>query len=706
MSVTITVAGTDRTTKIDWKSFTLQRALTNQADTVQFLVRRKDVADWKPSLLDDIQVVEDGVTLFGGNIITIDEKVEGLLETVSVTCKDYSFDLDRLLVVDVYQAVTVRAAIKEIIGVGNALNFQGTDDYIVSGSSVAMNGITFSITGRFKRSVAGTLQYFLSQGSAALNNGLELGFQADNTFIFSFYSTNKLATTATYTVDNLWHSFVCTYNATTNARKIYIDNVLVASDTAPADYGGTGVLTLGRGIGPANYYTGYLDEVVCRNIELSATQVTTHFNRGAGLIETADSTYLIGYHLDETSGTTAVDFVGSNNATLNGGMGTSNWVEGNCSTRGFTINNVVGTNTINYLAFNYEQPSKCFQQLAELFECDWFVDYQRDIHFGPKLATSAPFNLTDTNGYYFYNSLVIRKDIKNLRNSVIVRGGKYQGTTVTETQNADGVQITFTLAYQYSSITVTVAGVAKTVGIDFIDDPTLFDCLYNFNEKSLKFPTASKPTAGQAVAITGLPYIPVIVNVKEAVSLSNYGEYQFKIIDKSLNSKEGARDRAKAEISAWATSVNEGSFSTITTGLDTGQTINIQSTNRSIDQDYVISRITSKLYTPTSFKHDVTLVTTNTFGMVEFLQKLLMDKDKEITINANEVTDEVTAVDEPIVITESTIVSLVHNTQNETATIGEVATVQALNYAVQFCVGDQVVTGAKRPFITNGSPLA
>jgi len=706
MSVIVTIAGVDRTSEIDWKSFTLQRALTNATDTLQFKILRKEAADYKPSLLDDVQVTDGGTTLFGGNIITMDETVRGLVETVVVNCKDYSFNLDRLLVVDVYQSMTVRNVIKDIIGVGNALQFDGVNDSAAAGSSTTLNGITFSITGRFKRGTAGTLQYFLNQGTAALNNGLEIGFQADNTFIFSFYSTNKLATTATYTVDGLWHAFVCTYNPTTNARKIYIDNVLVASDTAPADYGGTGVLTLGCGIGGTNYYNGYLDEIVARNVDLTTTQVTTHYNRGAGVIETADSTYIDGWHLDETSGTSGVNFVRVNALTLGGGMGTSNWVEGNCSTRGFTINNVTATNTVNYMQFNYEQPSKVFQQIAETFNCDWYVDENKDIHFFVNTYTSAPFNLTDTGGYHIYDSLVIRKDIKNLRNSVIVRGGKYLGASTTETQNADGVKTTFLLAYQYNSISVTVAGVGKTVGIDFIDDPTLYDCLYNFNEKAIKFPSGSKPTAGQAVAITGTPYIPVIVNVKEAISVANYGDYEYKIIDKSLNSKEGARDRAKAELAAWANTLNEGSFQTVTSGLNVGQTININSTLRGINTDYIISRIVSKMYTHDSMKHEVTLVTSATFGMVEFLQKLLMDKDKEIQINANEVTDEVTAVNEDIVITESTVISLVHNAQAETITIGESCTVQALNYAVQFCAGDQAVSGFKRPFILNGSPLA
>lgn len=707
MAVSIIIAGVDHTNDIEPRSFMLSRAITNQTDVVNFSLLRSNGAAYKPNLLDDVQVIEDGVTLFGGTIITMDESVNAMVETVKCTAKDYSFDLDRLLIKSVYQSQSVSAIIKNMVGLGNALTFNGSTNYIVSGSSVPISASTlFSITGRFKRGSAGSIQTFLSQGTASANNGLEIGFDATDHFVFSFYGGNQVATTATYTVDNLWHSYVCTYNSTTNARKIYIDNTLVASDTASADYAGTGVLTIGAGLGGANFFNGQLDETAVRNIEMTQLQVTNHWNRGAGKIESSDATYIIGYHFDETTGTTAVDFVSTNNATLSGGMSSANWVEGNCSTRGFSCANVTGANLISYIAFNYEALSKCLQQLAELIEYDWFVDDKKDIHFFAKSGgISSPFTLTDTSGNYFYNTLTIRKDIKNLRNSVIVRGGQYLGSSVTETQNADGVKTTFLLAYQYSSISVTVAGVSKTVGIDFIDDPATKDCLYNFNEKAIKFPVATKPTAGQAVAVTGTPYIPVIVNVKDAVSMGSLGEYQYKLVDNSINSKEGARDRAKAEIKAWSSTVNEGSFDTITTGLDTGQTLTINSTLRGINQSYVISRITSRMYTPTSFKHNITLVTVNTFGMIEFLQKLLMDKDKEIVINANEVTDSITTADETITISEAIISSKVHNPKSETATIGEVCTPRALNYNSKYVAGPFIPSGQKRVFILNGSPL-
>jgi len=486
----------DRTTSITSDGLIVSRALTSQIDMCNFEVIVDSVTDWKPSMLDDVKVLEDSTVIFAGTLIESDETLSGgNVQIISCLAKDYSFDLDRELVANVYENTNVQLAIEDII---------------------------------------------------------------------------------------------------------------------------------------TNYSTG------------------------------------------------------------------------------FTFNNVAAVGAIDYLAFKYEYPSKCLQQLAELSGCDWYVDEDKDIHFFAKESIASPFNLTDTNGKYYFDSLKIKNDVKNLRNTIIVRGGTYLGSTLTETQIADGNQITFLLAYKYSNTSWTVAGSAITVGIDFIDDPTLFDAVYNFNEKALKFPSGSQPTNGQVVSVTGDPHIPVIVRVKDPVAIAAHGAFEYKVVDTSINSKEGARDRASAELRGWSTEIHEGKFQTKEAGLKVGMAINVQSTIRGIDQDYIVNRITSTLRpNGNEWRHEVSLVTTQTFGMMEFLQYLLIQKDKEIKIDQNEVVDLVESYFETIVLSETIMTSLVHNPQTETVAIAEVPTVQALDYAVIFCVGEitPYPDGFKRQFILNGSPL-
>ncbi len=374
---------------------------------------------------------------------------------------------------------------------------------------------------------------------------------------------------------------------------------------------------------------------------------------------------------------------------------------------GYTTTNVNCDIVARYIAFNYEYPSKCLQQLAELVNYDWYVDGDKNIYFFEKSTYPAPFGLTDISGNYYYNTLKVKNSLANLRNSVIVRGGQYLGELTSEKQIADGTETTFKQGYQYNTVFVKLNTVSQTVGIANIDDPDDFDCVYNFQEKFVLFPEASKPADGDEVEVGGFPYIPVIVKVKDPTSVTAYGEHQFKIVDKSINSKEGARDRARAELIAWANSISDATFETMTVGLAVGQQINVASTIRGVDEDYVISRMSTTMVNGTQMTHVVTLVTTKTYGMIEFLMSLLINKDKEIEIRDGEVVDLVEAISETIVVDDGTpTVAITHNPQTETITVGESTTVQALDYAVQFVMGAQTPSGTSRVFILNGSPLA
>lgn len=367
---------------------------------------------------------------------------------------------------------------------------------------------------------------------------------------------------------------------------------------------------------------------------------------------------------------------------------------------GFTTTNVNCSLTVDYIAFNYEYPSKCIQQLAELFNYDWYVDYDQDVHFFSKEANLAPFDLDDTSGKFIFDSLVLNRKADQMRNVVYVRGGEYQGSAYYEEQKADGEALVYKFGYKYANYAIKVGGVSKTVGIDNLDDPASYDCLYNFNEKAIKFKDLTKPALGAIVRIDGNPYIPVIVKVKENSSIAAYGEYEFKIIDASINSKEGARQRAKAELYAYASQLSDGSFRTIEEGLKVGQKIRLNSTIWGYTENYVINRISSKIKVPDTgiMEHTCSLVTTRNMGIIEFLQKLLTQSDKEIKINEDEVIDLIETIDEGIQIAE-TITKYTNKQISEGVSISE--NVRQNPFVIQWVFGPYTPineSDPKRPF--------
>ena len=340
-------------------------------------------------------------------------------------------------------------------------------------------------------------------------------------------------------------------------------------------------------------------------------------------ISCADWTYLADQKLYVNSheGETAKDIVDA--------------IVANLSTLGITGTNVEASAAgfdIEFLQFDYARTSDALRQVAELIGYDWYIDYDKDLHFFPKGAASAPFGLTDTGGKYIYRSLTLRDSDKQLKNTIYIVGADYVGASTTDKiGTGDNVQKRFNLPYKYDAKpTITVAGVGKTVGIDFIDDPMSFDCLWNFSEKVINFTTA--PASG-AIEATGLPLIPLLLKLTAPGSVAAKGVYEFKIVDKTLKTQDAVRKRAQAELDAYAESITEAEFDTIESGLVAGQRLTVESAIRGIaSTDYLIQQISTTMRTHDTFVHHVKLANVKAYEIVEFLRQLLLIGEKTLGV--------------------------------------------------------------------------
>jgi len=349
------------------------------------------------------------------------------------------------------------------------------------------------------------------------------------------------------------------------------------------------------------------------------------------------------------------------------------------SAEGITINNVDCPINVDRILFDYVSGKKAISKLAELTGYDWYIDYDKDLHFFAKEDNLAPFNLSDTSNNYNFNSLIIRSDNSQLRNSVLVKGGEYLAGTITVEQEADGEKYIFDVPYKFSDVAVTLSGEVRTTGRDYLDLPDDFDCLHNFGEKLIRFKEADKPSSGAVLKVAGNPYIPVLVKVRDADSIASMvsleggsGLYEYKIVDRDIKSRESAKERAKADLEAYKLTISEGDFDTETSGLSAGQQITVQSNLRNIDEDFIISKVVITALTPEVLHYSITLVTTRTIGMIEVLQKLL--SDQRIERGENDVIDRIEPADENIGMSEvNTLQEAVEN--DESTDMNEVNTV-------------------------------
>jgi len=630
---------------IEKKSLKIENILTSQVDNCSFNVLTDTM--FKPVVGDEVKVYDGDDKIFAGHIARVTEGVKAVkLYQYKCQCKDYTNEMDGKLVIGTYSNKTVNEIISDIVvnycdGDGYSLEFDGIDDYVELGDNFpeVTTGGTYSISLWFNTAniaQAGTLINISPGAASADRNGINLSgsYVRGGYWNGSAYVGKRSLLTG---LDNKWNHVVLINNSGTIS--LYLNGV--GTDI-------TGISSLNAenkiGLNASAAFTGKIDKGHIYNRALTAAEVENLYKG------TPPTSGLIAeWNMNEGTGSTIEDTAGSNDGTIYG----ATWSTETPSIEDiFTVHNVNCSNVVNHIAFNYEQPSKCLQILAKLVGYDWYIDYDRDIHFFSKETDVAPFYLTDTGANYIYNSLKIKRDNSQLKNVIFVRGGEYLGDVVTAEIEADGNSRFFPTNYKFDfdDIKVRIDAAVKTVGVDFTDDPDSYDCLHNFNEKVVKFRENNKPADGEIVKVSGKPYIPVIVRSRSQESINANGERQYKIIDKSIKTKDSARERGVAELESYKNSLSEGSFITHKKGLRSGQLINISSAFRNINEDFLINRVTMTVRGVNTLWYQVFIVSVKTFGMIEFLQKLLMAENRSIVIGKDEIIDILWSVEESMAV--------------------------------------------------------
>lgn len=323
--------------------------------------------------------------------------------------------------------------------------------------------------------------------------------------------------------------------------------------------------------------------------------------------------------------------------------------------------------TISKVVYNYKRISECLEELAKKAGYEWYVDYERDIHFFYKSTYTAPYSLTEvaaTTGHY--RDLLFQVDKSQLRNRVTVRGGIYISSELhTQYAEADGEQTSFQLDYKpRTPITAYVdtggGYVEKTIGADGINTSG-YDFVVNYSEKLLKNLDLATLTAGHILKVTYKREIRVIAQYTDWASVQalrdiegGNGYYEHYIEDESAETVDAALEVAKADSAEFSNAVVSGSFTTDQTGYRSGQllTVNLPTWQYG-SKTYIIQRVTSRLREDgTTFEYDIEFA-----GRLKGLSDLLialLDSSRKITIREDETTHRfISGSDESISVSET-----------------------------------------------------
>lgn len=317
-----------------------------------------------------------------------------------------------------------------------------------------------------------------------------------------------------------------------------------------------------------------------------------------------------------------------------------------CVGLGITTTNVIEGVTINSIKFNYIQLSQCIRKIAQLTGRNWYIDYDKDVHYFPLTTNAAPFDIDSSTTTY--NSLNISKDGSQLKNRVYVRGGTKRSDPTTYSVKGDGVARQFPVPDKPHDVSITVNGVSKTLGIKNVDTSG-YDYYVNFQEKYIEQDSGLTILATtDTLAVTYTYDIPILVAIEDTTSIMENGVKEFAIFDKTIDTTQAARDRASAELTDYANDIVEGSFITYETGFRSGQYININLSDYGINDDYIVQKVSARSLGAGTFMYTISLASSKTMGIIKFLINLLEANRNLIELDDNEVVDELLAIQDSL----------------------------------------------------------
>lgn len=323
-----------------------------------------------------------------------------------------------------------------------------------------------------------------------------------------------------------------------------------------------------------------------------------------------------------------------------------------CQDSGITTMNVQLGVTIDMIAFNYEQPSKVMRMISDLTGRNWYIDYNKDLHYFPITQNPAPFNITDSQTYASgqgYWDLELTDDQSQLKNRVYVRGGTSLSTTTTASQKGDGTKKKFNLPDKPHSVVVTVNGVTKTLGTKNID-LSGFDYYLNYDEKYIEQDAGATVLGTSDTLQVSYTYdIPILVAVDNTTSIASQGLHEFLIVDKTITTTLAARARASAELTDYANNIVEGYFYTYTDGFRSGQYVNVNSAVLGItNTNYIIQKVVATSLGGGKFVYQVYLASAKTLGIIRFLVEMLQANKNLAQVATNEVLDNLVSLSDSL----------------------------------------------------------
>lgn len=315
--------------------------------------------------------------------------------------------------------------------------------------------------------------------------------------------------------------------------------------------------------------------------------------------------------------------------------------------------------------FNYRTVAECFNELSEDTGYTWWISADKFLYFRARESVTAPFTISDTNETI--RSFRVKQTRGEYRNRQFIRAGKDLTDPIAESFTGDATRQTFTVGFPIGQEpTITVNGVAQTVGIRGVEDDAAFDWYWNKDAAEISQRAASVPlVVSDLLVVTYRGLYPILIQAQTDTEIADRmaveggsGVYE-RIEDYSdVDSADLAFSTAVAKLRRNGFIRQVITFETDQDGLMSGQLVSITFPAHDVDGQYLVQAVRARDIESRFLRYTVTAISGDAVGgWIAFYQQLTskrrlsVQRENELLMFLRSSSDTVTCTDSLLVDT-------------------------------------------------------
>lgn len=261
---------------------------------------------------------------------------------------------------------------------------------------------------------------------------------------------------------------------------------------------------------------------------------------------------------------------------------------------------------IERAVFNYMTASQVFSELAELVGYYWNIDHFDLLTFAPREQIVAPFQVGEVEisdtllTQHRFRNMDVEDSRDQYRNKQFLRAGTEITDPRTEDFKGDGATQAFLLAFPAArEPSVTVNGVAKTVGIKGVDPAGSHDWYWNAGNVQIVQDDGAVPlTTTDTLSVTYQGSFPIVIGTADSAEIAaraavegGTGVYEDVAEDATIDSMDLAIDKAGGLLRKYGRVPRRVTFEIDHHGLKPGQLLTMGAPLHEVTGPYLVESV-------------------------------------------------------------------------------------------------------------------